>query len=127
MKSLHRRIYHGKKTSTDCTPNDIKIVETVSEELANSQNIDTVANFLKIISDPTRLKIIMILENHEVSVNDIAVLMNMTKSAVSHQLKVLKNAGYIKDRRSGKNKYYSLFDEHIMVIIHSAYDHVNHC
>jgi ArsR family transcriptional regulator len=116
-----------KKTSTDCTPNDIKIVETVSEELANSENIDTVANFLKIISDPTRLKIIMILENHEVSVNDIAVLMNMTKSAVSHQLKVLKNAGYIKDRRSGKNKYYSLFDEHIMVIIHSAYDHVNHC
>merc|ERR1711879_701294 len=69
----------------------------------------------------------MILENHEVSVNDIAVLMNMTKSAVSHQLKVLKTAGYIKDRRSGKNKYYSLFDEHIMDIIHSAYDHVNHC
>ncbi len=52
--------------------------------------MDAVANFLKIISDPTRLKIIMILENHEVSVNDIAVLMNMTKSAVSHQLKVLK-------------------------------------
>ncbi len=116
-----------KKTFTDSTPNDIKIIDTISTELAILQNMDAVANFLKIISDPTRLKIIMILENHEVSVNDIAVLMNMTKSAVSHQLKVLKNGGYIKDRRSGKNKYYSLFDEHIMDIIHSAYDHVNHC
>jgi len=80
-----------KKAFTDSTPNDIKIIDTISTELASLQNMDAVANFLKIISDPTRLKIIMILENHEVSVNDIAVLMNMTKSAVSHQLKVLKN------------------------------------
>jgi ArsR family transcriptional regulator len=117
----------GKIASTDCTPNDLKLVQIIRNEMSKKKNVDSVANFLKIISDPTRMRIIMILEKNEISVNDISVLMDMTKSAISHQLKVLKDAGYIKDRRSGKNKYYSLFDEHIMDILNAAYNHVNHC
>jgi len=117
----------GKIASTDCTPNDLNLVQIIRNEMSKKKNVDSVANFLKIISDPTRMRIIMILEKNEISVNDISVLMDMTKSAISHQLKVLKDAGYIKDRRSGKNKYYSLFDEHIMDILNAAYNHVNHC
>tara|TARA_Y100000588_G_C14154556_1_gene882030 strand:+ start:310 stop:648 length:339 start_codon:yes stop_codon:yes gene_type:complete len=111
----------GKIASTDCTPNDLKLVQIIRNEMSKKNNVDSVANFLKIISDPTRMRIIMILEKNEISVNDISVLMDMTKSAISHQLKVLKDAGYI------KNKYYSLFDEHIMDILNAAYNHVNHC
>jgi ArsR family transcriptional regulator len=113
--------------STDCTPNDIQLVEMLVLKLSTLEKIDEVSRFLKIISDPTRIKIILLLENNEVSVNDIAVSMNMTKSAVSHQLKLLKENGYIKDRKEGKNKYYSIYDNHIMEIIHSAYTHIRHC
>lgn len=114
-------------TSTDCNPNDVKLVERINAKLSGLGNIDEVSSFLKIISDPTRLKIILLLEGNEVSVNDIAVIMDMTKSAVSHQLKVLLDTGYLKSRKEGKMKYYTLYDYHILEIIQSAYNHVNHC
>lgn len=114
-------------TMTDCTPNDLKLVSILSKRMAGLDNIEAVSGFLKIISDPTRLKIILLLEGNEVSVNDIAVIMNMTKSAVSHQLKALTESGYLKSRKEGKLKYYTLYDYHILEIINAAYNHVNHC
>lgn len=112
---------------TDCEPNNPRKVEMLREKLNSRTNIDSVVDFLKIISDPTRMKMLLILEHDEVSVNDIAVTMDMTKSAISHQLKLLKDMGYVKGRKEGRQKYYTLYDDHIVSIIHAAYDHVQHC
>jgi len=116
-----------KKTQTDCKANDIELVKKLVDKKNTYQDINQAVDFLKLISDPTRMKIILLLEEGEVSVNDLAVAMDMTKSAISHQLKSLKNGGYVEDRRVGKRKYYSILDHHIITIIESTFDHVRHC
>lgn len=117
----------SQKTQTDCVANDQALVKKLQAKKNGYKDIDRAVAFLKLISDPTRLNIILLLEADEVSVNDLAVAMNMTKSAVSHQLKALKNGGYIRDTRVGKRKYYTIADKHIMTILASTFDHVRHC
>ena len=72
----------------------------------------------------TCMELIWALEEAELCVNDLAVLLNMTKSAVSHQLKILRTAKLVKAEKQGKNVYYSLIDEHVKVILEMALDHV---
>lgn len=116
-----------KITQTDCQANDVELVNKLIKKQVHYNDINKAVDFLKLISDPTRMKIILLLEDGEVGVNDLAVAMDMTKSAISHQLKALKVGGYIQDRRDGKRKFYSISDQHIMTIIQSTFDHVRHC
>lgn len=85
-----------------------------------------VANFFKTLSDPTRVKIINILINGEQCVGCIAKEANMSSSAVSHQLRFLRNTNIIKSRREGKNIFYSLADSHIQDIIKISIEHQLH-
>lgn len=83
------------------------------------------ADFFKILGDPTRLKILSCLLISEMCVNDLAVFLNMTGSAISHQLRVLKQAKLVKSRRDGKLIYYSPNDYHINEILHAGFEHTS--
>lgn len=88
--------------------------------------IPRAATFFKVVGDETRMKILCTIAEDEVCVNDIAEKIDMTKSAVSHQLKLLKAEGLVKARREGKNIYYSLDDQHVIDIIDIAFTHIGH-
>lgn len=85
--------------------------------------IDT-AELFKIFGDSTRIKILYSLYDNERSVNEISELLNMNQSAISHQLKILKNSKLIKNRRAGKTIYYSLDDDHVYNIINQGIEHI---
>ncbi len=82
------------------------------------------AELFKIFGDSTRIRILFVLFDEEVSVSDIAESLNMTQSAVSHQLRILKANRLIKGRREGKQIFYSLADEHVHSIIAAGLDHI---
>ena len=88
--------------------------------------IPQAAAFFKAVGDETRMKILCAVEGGELCVNDIAEAVNMTKSAVSHQLKLLKEMGLVKARRDGKNIFYSLDDQHVVDILELAFTHIEH-
>ncbi|HKL73253.1 MAG TPA: metalloregulator ArsR/SmtB family transcription factor [Candidatus Onthovivens sp.] len=93
--------------------------------LRNTDRIFEVSDFFKMFGDPTRLQILITLLEGELCVNDIATKINMTKSAVSHQLKSLKLLKIIKYRKDGKNVFYSLDDEHVYTILEVAFNHLD--
>ncbi|MBQ7641583.1 MAG: winged helix-turn-helix transcriptional regulator [Acholeplasmatales bacterium] len=90
----------------------------------NADKIVDMSDFFKALSDPTRLKIVLTISKGEICVNDIANNIGMTKSAVSHQLSYLKKLRLIKSRKEGKEVYYSLDDDHVNLLINSAWEHV---
>ncbi|MDE5569425.1 MAG: metalloregulator ArsR/SmtB family transcription factor [Ruminococcus sp.] len=83
-----------------------------------------VAELLKVFGDSTRIRIIFVLGQSEMCVCDIANLLGMTQSAISHQLRVLKQARLVKARRNGKTIFYSLCDDHVQKIFYCAMEHV---
>ncbi len=97
--------------------------KSLSNELKGNELIK-LTNLYKEFSDPTRVRIMMLLLNLEACVQDIANILNMTQSAVSHQLKLLKSEDLVKSRREGKNIYYSLADEHVRSIISMGLEHI---
>ena len=86
--------------------------------------IDDVAELFKVFGDSTRTKILTALFESEMCVCDIGKLLNMTKSAISHQLRILRQNKLVKARKSGKEVFYSLADNHVKVIFKMAVDHV---
>ena len=82
------------------------------------------AEFFKVLSDPTRVRIMLAIDGGPLCVCDIAELLGMTKSAVSHQLKILRQSDLVTYKRSGKNIFYELADEHVRDIIECALDHI---
>lgn len=88
--------------------------------------INNISEFFKILGDNTRLKIINLLINNEMYVNDIANSLSMTKSSISHQLKKMKDHDLVKSRKDGKEVYYSLNDDHVKSIFLTTIDHINH-
>ena len=86
--------------------------------------ITRAAAFFKVVGDETRMKILCAISTDELCVNDIASALDMTKSAVSHQLRLLKDEGLVKSRRDGKTIFYSIADEHVKTIFYHAMDHV---
>lgn len=90
----------------------------------NENTLYDVAELFKNFSDSTRIRILYSLIPKERSVTEIAELLNMNQSAISHQLRILKNAKLIKNRRQGKTIYYSLDDDHVYNIIYQGIEHV---
>ncbi|MBR5341490.1 MAG: helix-turn-helix transcriptional regulator [Erysipelotrichaceae bacterium] len=84
-----------------------------------------VAELFKNFSDSTRIRILYLLIDKERSVSEIAELLNMNQSAISHQLRLLKNSKLVRNRREGKTIYYSLADDHVLNIISQGIEHVN--
>lgn len=90
------------------------------------EKADEMANFYKVIGDKTRVKILYTLVNQECCVQEIALALNMTHSAISHQLSKLKEFRLVKARREGKEIYYSLDDEHVLDIFNLTLEHLKH-
>ncbi len=115
----------GKSELTcDCEIIHDDIVSLVKSQILDSVTLNDIANFYKAFSDSTRIKIINALDCHEMCVCDIAVLLNMTKSSVSHQLKYLKEQNIIKSRKQGKIVFYSLADSHVKELFEVCHEHI---
>lgn len=110
--------------SCDCDVIHADVVDEVRQRMPNEADLYDLSDFFKIFGDSTRVKIIWALDEKELCVCDIAVLLNMTKSAISHQLKTLKQANLVKFRREGKVVYYSLKDDHVKDIFEKGMEHI---
>lgn len=100
------------------------IVQEIRTKLINDQVAQKLAETFKALGDPTRVKLIHALVHHELCVCDISTLLNMSQSAISHQLRVLRNLKLVKYRKEGKVVYYSLDDLHILELFNQGYEHV---
>ncbi|MGN0254857.1 MAG: ArsR/SmtB family transcription factor [Chordicoccus sp.] len=92
--------------------------------LPDEDEMFDLAELFKIFGDSTRIRILFVLFDNEHSVSDIADVLNMTQSAVSHQLKILRQAKLVSSRRDGKQIFYSLADEHVHTIIQVGREHI---
>ena len=108
----------------DCDVIHADVVEVVKKRMPKEGDLYDLSDFFKVLGDSTRVKIIWALDEKEMCVCDIAVLLNMTKSAISHQLKSLKQADLVKFRREGKVVYYSLKDDHVKDIFEKGMEHI---
>ena len=101
-----------------------EIIDSVKEAMPLDEHLYDLAELFKVFGDTTRVKILYALYSSEMCVCDIAALLNMTQSAISHQLRVLKQARLVKYRKDGKVAYYSLDDEHIHKIFAQGLEHI---
>lgn len=100
------------------------IVDKVKKVIPKEELLYDLAEFYKVFGDSTRIKILYVLSQSQMCVCDIASLLNMTISAISHQLKILKNADLVKSKKDGRTVFYSLADGHISTIISQGMDHI---
>ena len=105
-----------------CTHGDI--IQTVQPAMPKDEHLYDLAELFKIFGDSTRIRILYVLFEAEVCVCDIAEVLKMTQSAISHQLRLLKQAKLVKSRRDGKTVYYSLADDHVRTIIDQGMEHI---
>lgn len=108
----------------DCEVIHEDFVENVKNNFQQESVILELSSFYKIFSDSTRLKILYALKVHELCVCDLSAVLNMSISAVSHQLKILRESTLVKTKRDGKVIYYSLADEHVQKIIECGLEHI---
>jgi len=101
-----------------------EILAQVRLEMPDEDTLYDLAELFRIFGDSTRIRILYALFEAEMCVCDIAELLGMTQSAISHQLRALKTARLVKGRREGKTVFYSLADDHVKTIIHQGLDHV---
>lgn len=109
----------------DCNVIHEEIVNAVRGKMPTEEVFFGLAGLFKALGDATRMKILWALAESEMCVCDIAVLLNMTISSISHQLRVLKQARLVKYRKDGKIVFYSLDDEHIKHIFDQGLNHIN--
>lgn len=116
-----------KETEIECCDVTCVHEETVSRvrgKLPEEELLKELADFYKVFGDSTRIKILSVLLESEMCVCDLAEVLGMTQSAISHQLRVLKQMKLVKNRREGKTVYYSLADGHIQTIISQGMEHI---
>ena len=115
----------GKNEITcDCEIIHDETVNFVKQQLPPEEILADLADFYKIFSDSTRVRILYALDKSELCVCDISVLLNMSVSAVSHQLKLLRESNLVKTKREGKVVFYSLSDNHVKKIIECGLEHI---
>lgn len=112
--------------SCDCSVVHHDAVQAVKAKMLPDAMYAQVTTFFKVLGDPTRMRIIWALDQTELCVCDIANILCMTKSAVSHQLSTLRSARLVKCRRDGKAVYYSLDDNHVKLMLEAAIEHTSH-
>ncbi len=110
----------------DCNAVNLKLVEATLNAMPEENTFVSLACFYKMLGDATRCKIIFALLQNEMCVCDLANVLSMSKSAVSHQLGKMRNSGVVRCRREGKEVYYSLDDEHIAEIFTVTAEHIRH-
>jgi ArsR family transcriptional regulator len=114
----------NKAAICDCDVIHAEVVELVKQFMPEDERLYDLADFFKMFGDSTRIKILWALDREEMCVCDLAVLLNMTKSAISHQLKTLRQENLVKYRKDGKTVIYSLLDEHVKNILEIGLEHI---
>lgn len=112
-----------ERCDLNCAHKDV--VGSVLKRMPEEETLYDLAELFKVFGDSTRMKILCALFEAEMCVCDIAELLNMSQSAISHQLRVLKQAKLVKNRRDGKTIYYSLADDHVRTIFNQGLEHIN--
>ena len=108
----------------ECEEIHSDIIEKRRAEMPEENTLYDLSDFFKVLGDSTRISILFAIDGEPMCVCDIASLLGMTKSAVSHQLKILRQSDLVTYRKSGKNVYYSLADDHVRDIIEKALEHI---
>ncbi len=108
----------------DCEVIHADVVNAVKLRMPDENELCDLSDFFKVLGDSTRSKIMWALDESELCVCDLAVLLSMTKSAISHQLRILREANLVKNRRDGKVVFYSLADDHIKAIFETGLEHI---
>jgi ArsR family transcriptional regulator, lead/cadmium/zinc/bismuth-responsive transcriptional repressor len=109
-----------KKEDTGQDPD----LRTLKDSMPDEDTLFDLAELFKIFGDSTRIRILFALLEHDMAVTDLAAILEMTTSAISHQLRVLKTNGLVKFRRDGKSLIYSLSDSHVTSILSQGIEHI---
>ena len=113
-----------KDEPCDCSKIHEESLKIVNETMPEETELEDLADLFKIFGDSTRIRILFVLFETEVCVCDLAKALNMTQSAISHQLRILKQNKLVKCRREGKSVFYSLADDHVRSIIAQGREHI---
>lgn len=117
---------HGKTTEC-CDEYEVheNLLKIVNETLPDETKLYDLAELFKVFGDSTRIRILYVLFEAEVCVCDLASALNMNQSAISHQLRILKQNRLVKSHREGKSVFYSLADDHVRTILAQGEEHIN--
>ena len=110
----------------DCNIIHQEVVDKIINNMPDSYTFSKLAEFFKILGDTTRAKILFALDQNEMCVCDIANVLGMSKSSISHQLGTLRRSGIVKCRREGKEVYYMLDDDHVQKSFELGLEHIEH-
>ncbi len=113
-------------TVCDCNVIHRDVVDKVGAAMPQDEKLYDLAELFKVFGDTTRVRILCALQREEMCVCDMAVLLGMSQSAISHQLRILKQAGLVKYKRDGRVVYYSLDDQHVSNIFTQGFAHISH-
>lgn len=102
-----------------------EVVEEVRGKMPAEDTFEDLSLFFKVMADETRLRIMWALDTREMCVQDLAETLGMTKSAISHQLSLLRRSNLVKTRRAGKSIFYSLSDDHVIMLFEAGLEHIN--
>ena len=116
----------NNECNCDCNIIHKDTVNQTKERMLDDITLTKVADFFKILGDPTRTKILCALDNNEMCVCDIANVLNMTKSSISHQLNTLRQNNIVRSQKIGKEVFYTLDDEHVTEVFEVALSHIGH-
>ena len=114
----------GRKSGANCAAIHVADVERVQADLLPDDDYVSVDRLMRHIGDPTRLKMQQALETRQINVSNLAVILDITKSAVSHHLNALKLSKLVRARRDGQIVYYSLDDDHVAMILKTGFEHM---
>ena len=116
--------YELTPPSCECDEVHSEVVEQRRAQMPSESTLYDLSDFFKVLGDSTRISILFAIDGEPMCVCDIADLLGMTKSAVSHQLKILRQSDLVTYRKSGKNVFYTLADDHVRDIIEKALEHI---
>lgn len=122
---MKRNIQEEHAESCEMIHYHTDVIKMVTDEMPQEEDLYDLADFFKVFADTTRIKILYVLLKQEMCVCDIAQALKMTQSAISHQLRILKQMDLVKNRRDGKTIFYSLADAHIAGILNQGMEHIS--
>jgi DNA-binding transcriptional ArsR family regulator len=117
------KLEEGMEVCESCEVHE-NLLKTVNEKMPEETELYDLAELFKVFGDSTRMRILFVLFEAEVCVCDLAEALNMTQSAISHQLRILKQNKLVKSRREGKSVFYSLADDHVRTIVDQGREHI---
>lgn len=117
------KVEEGMEVCESCEVHE-NLLQIVNEKMPEETELYDLAELFKVFGDSTRMRILFVLFEAEVCVCDLAEALNMTQSAISHQLRILKQNKLVKSRREGKSVFYSLADDHVRTIVDQGREHI---